>query len=372
MRVRAAWLCLAALPSMASAAQWLVLPRVGLTADTDTNRRLRVVPRESDGMVLGGVLSVARLTETTQFALIPRYSIARYSGEDAMDTNDWGVDTTWRRTGEKTIVDLAAGYSDDNTLATELGQTGFVDGNTRRHMATASASLSQYLSARHVLQYTVAYSDIDYLKTLGTGLVGYRYPTASIVYSYSATPRLDLTLTGNKARLLAGEIGLESDSGGLQGGFRFRISENFNVEARSGATHSSSLGRSDTERSFYLGVDWRNPLSGFNLSLSRDVSPTGRGMLTNADDLNVTYSRQLSEQLSFNATLRASRREDLTFDLRHNDYTYEAAGVALSWQLDQSWSLAGAAGYAHQAYQITPDTAEGKRIGLSLTWRPPT
>jgi hypothetical protein len=372
MHHRAAWACLAVLPAMASAEQWVVLPRVGLTADTDTNRRLRVIPRQSEGLVLGGALSVARLTETTQFALVPRYSIARYSGEDAMDSNDWGIDTTWHRAGERTLVDLSAGYSDDNTLATELGETGFVDGNTRRHMATASASLSQYISVRHVLTYNVAYSDIDYLQTIGTGLVGYRYPNASISYTYTATPRIDFTLIANQARLLAGEAGIESDTSGLQAGIHYRISENFNIEARSGGTHTSSFGRSDTERSYFLGVDWRNPLSSFNFSLSRDVSPTGRGMLTNADDLNASYTRQLTEKVSFNATARASRRKDFTFDLRRNDYTYEAAGLGLSWQIDESWSLGAAAGYAHQAYEITPDTAAGKRIGLSLSWRPPT
>ena len=86
-------------------------------------------------------------------------------------------------------------------LITEPGETGFVEGNTRRHSVQASTSLTQYLGIRHMIRYQLGMSDIDYDRTLGTGLVGYRYPSLGLLYAATLSPRLDLTLTANAARL---------------------------------------------------------------------------------------------------------------------------------------------------------------------------
>ena len=115
-RVGAAFALAAVLPSLASAAQWTIVPQLGLTADTDTNRRLQQPPRPSDGAVLGGVLAISRMTEISSFALTPRGSVSRYSGDDALDSEDWGVDAMYRRAGERLSFDAQAGIADDSTL----------------------------------------------------------------------------------------------------------------------------------------------------------------------------------------------------------------------------------------------------------------
>jgi hypothetical protein len=106
------------------------------------------------------------------------------------------------------------------------------------------------------------------------------------------------------------------------------------------------------------------------LSLSRDVEPSGRGILVNADELRLAYSRDLTERLKLSTSLRASRREDLQFDLRSNEYRYGAATLALSWKIDQNWTAGLAGVYSHQDYELAAVGAEGRRIGFSLAWRP--
>lgn len=370
MRRGAACVCLSLLPGLCSAAQWQMVPRLALAADVDSNRRLRLVPRESEGGVLGGALTLARLTEVSTLAFVPRAAISRYSGEDALDSEDWGADLSWRRNGPRTLVDAQAGYADQNTLATELGETGFVDGNTRRYSMTASTSLTQFLATRHTLGYQLAYSNIDYDRTLGTGLIGYRYPSANINYSFSLSPRLDTTLSVNAARLTADIIGVESDTRGVQAGLRYRFSENFDVLVNTGAAQTSAGGTTDTERTYRLGVNWRDEVSSAQLSVSRDVAPSGRGVLVNADDLRLAYSRRLTERWSLDLSLRGSRRQAFSFDRRPYDYTYAAAGFSLNYALAESWSVNCAGGYARQDYELSPGPADGQRFGISLTWKP--
>ena len=360
----------AALPSLASAAQWTVVPQIGFSADTDSNRRLLDPPRQSESAVLGGVLAIARVTEVSTFALTPRASISRYSNEDALDSEDWGIHALFRHNGERLLFDTQASVSDDSTLVTEAGETGFVEGNTRRHSKQASASLTQFLATRHLLRYQISMSDIDYDRTIGTGLVGYRYPSVDMLYVATMSPRLDATVTVNVARLEVPQTRIQSDTQGAQIGFRFRVSENFDVEARAGRSDTSARGRSDSERSYFASVSWHNEQSKFDLTVSQDVEPSGHGMLVHADDLRLGYSRNLTERLTLDTSARFSLREDTEVDLRRYQYRYGAATVALSWKLDESWTLGVGGSYVRQEYEFSHDDADGHRLGVSLAWRP--
>jgi hypothetical protein len=369
-RIRAAVACAVALPTIACAAQWKVLPQLGLSADSDTNRRLQPVERPTESAVLGGVLAIARITEVSTLAFTPRATVSRYSGEDALDSDDWGINTVYRRNGERFNFETQASVADDNTLVTELGETGFVAGNTRRRSTQASLAFTQYVGVRHVLQYQLAGSDIDYVETAGTGLVGYRYPSAGLMYAASMSPRLEATITLNAARLHVPESGLESDTQGAQIGLRFQVSERFDLAARAGYSNTSASGQSDRKPSYFGSLSWHDELSRLDIELSRDVEPSGRGVLVSADDLKVAYSRDLTERLTFDTTARVSRREDLLFGFLSNEYRYGAATMALSWKLDESWTLAFAGGYGRQEHELTNARADGRRVGLSLAWRP--
>ena len=114
-----------------------------LTADTDTNRRLRAAA------ALGRRGARRRAGDRAhdrnlELALTPRASISRYSGDDALDSEDWGFNTIYRRNGERLAFDAQAGVADDSTLITEPGETGS-SREHRRHSMQASTSLTQYL-----------------------------------------------------------------------------------------------------------------------------------------------------------------------------------------------------------------------------------
>lgn len=366
-----AFVAVAALPSLASAAQWTMVPELAVSADADTNRRLTTPPRPSEAGVISGTLAIARMSEISTLALIPRASISRYSGDDALDSEDWGVQALFRRKGERLEFDVQAGLADDSTLVTEPGETGFTEGNTRRHLAHFDTTLTQYVSTRHMLRYNLAVSDIDYDRTLGTGLVGYRYPSVGLMYLASMSPRLDLTVNVSSARLEVPLTHVESDTYGAQAGIRFRVSESFDLEARAGRTDTRSFGRTDNARSFFGSVSWHNERSLFDLSVSQDVEPSGYGLLVHADDLRLAYSLNLTERLSMNASARASRREETDVALRQYEYRYGSAQLAMAFKLDESWTVGLAGTYARQEYESYYSNADGSRIGLSLAWRPP-
>ncbi|MES1263298.1 MAG: hypothetical protein ABUL69_03005, partial [Peristeroidobacter soli] len=345
-------LALLALPSLAAAAQWGVVPQLSLIADSDSNRRLQEPERPSDGAVINGLLSITRETEVSTLALKPRASVSRYSGDDALDSEDWGIDTLYRFGGERLAFDVRAGASDDSTLITELGETGFVDSNTRRHSLYASTSLTQYLGVRHRLRYQASMTDVDYDRTLGTGLVGYHYPSIGLLYASTLSPRFDITFSLDAARLEVPLTHVESDTRGAQAGFRFRVSENFDLEARAGRTHTQARGRSDVAQSYFASASWHDERQNLDLTLSQDVQPSGNGILVHADDLRVAWSYRLTERLTLDSSARATFREDTAVDLRRYSYRYGAAQLAFGWRCDENWTMSLAGGYVRQEYEL--------------------
>jgi hypothetical protein len=368
----------AAISSTAQGAQWLAVPQVTVGGDADTNRRLLrdEDARESESGRVAASLHLGRVTATDSIALVPRLTVSRYSGEDALDSDDWGANALWRHEGERLRLDFDAGVADDSTLITEPGETGLVEGNTRRRATSASAAVTHFLESRHMLQYSVSGVDIGYQRSAGTGLVNYRYPAASMLYLFNNSARLATTLGLSAARLDAPDARVRSDTRGAQLGLRFQASERCELEARAGSSETSARGRSDRDYSFHAGVTWNDEISSLELTASRDVEPSGRGVLVNADDLRLRYTRDLTERLALDTALRASRREDLDLGGGGGEYRYATAAATLSWKFEQAWTLSLAGVYSRQEYPSKElasvrDPAEGSRIGVALSWRPP-
>ena len=175
-----------------------------------------------------------------------------------------------------------------------------------------------------MLRYQLGISDIDYDRTLGTGLVGYRYPSANLLYTATMSPRLDLTLTANAARLEVPLTRAETDTRGAQAGFRFRVTERFDLEARTGRTKRRRADAVTSRKAISLPPPGTTTRSILELTLSQDVEPSGNGILVHAENLRLAYSFKLTERLTLAANVRASLREDTEVDLRQYDYAMAA------------------------------------------------
>ena len=151
-------------------------------------------------------------------------------------------------------------------------------------------------------------SDIDYDRTLGTGLVGYRYPSFDLLYAatHVAAPRSDGDRQRRAPRSAAPR--LESDTRGAQLGFRFRVTERFDLEARAGRPNTRRAGAVTASKLFRVrspGTTNDRPGS----ALSQDVEPSGHGMLVHAEDLQVRVFAQAHRRLTLDANgAPASRR----------------------------------------------------------------
>jgi hypothetical protein len=163
---------------------------------------------------------------------------------------------------------------------------------------------------------------------------------------------------------------LRNDTASAQIGLRFRVSERMDFEASAGESRTRARGLTDRERNYHAALSWRGELANLEFSLGREVQPSGRGVLVNADDIRFSYSRQLSERWDFSGSLRASRREDLLFQRFSNDYYYGAATLTLTRQLDENWKLGLGGAYTRQDYELAAQAADGTRLGLTLSWQP--
>ena len=187
------------------------------------------------------------------------------------------------------------------------------------------------------------------------------------------SPRLDLTVTVNSARLEVPLTHVESDTHGAQVGLPFpRVRKLRSRSACRPHRHAARAGVPTMPRKL-LRIRFRGTTSDHNsiCRLSQDVEPSGHGMLVHADDLRFAYSRNLTERLSLDASARASRPRG---------HGGRPAPIRVpvwrrdGWRCRGSSTRAGrsalAGTYARQEYEISHSNADGRRIGFSLAWRP--
>lgn len=112
----------------------------------------------------------------------------------------------------------------------------------------------------------------------------------------------------------------------------------------------------------------RGEFSGF---LQRSVLPSAFGDLVEADRLDLSYRRAISERMSFGFSVRGfdTRRDSGDSD---RDRSYLSAGPRLNWALSPAWDVGVAYTYRWTQRENESGSAAGNSVSLSLIYRPPS
>src|ERR1700748_821022 len=132
------------------AAEWSLQPLLSWSADFDDNRSLEPGTAGSEQAVLAADFRLQRSLENLQFSLEPRVDVRRYSNSIYGPGNDRSLAGGLSWTGERAQLVLNTSIADQNTLTTELLETGIIDTNSRRRLKTASGELDLSRTEKHL------------------------------------------------------------------------------------------------------------------------------------------------------------------------------------------------------------------------------
>ncbi len=164
---------------------------------------------------------------------------------------------------------------------------------------------------------------------------------------------------------------IRSDNYTATVGWRHRVSERFSFSTDLGVRRVESDVNSDQGFVFGLRGNLATERGGFAGAIERSVLPSAYGDVVEADRLNLSYARAISERMALRFSSRAYRTRRAGGS-RGRDRSFFSAGPSLSYQLAPAWAAEVSYSYQWVDRQNDPRSFAGNSYGLSLIYRPPS
>jgi len=368
------------------AAEWSVEPLFSWQVDYDSNRFIQLSPQGSEQAVLTADVQLKRSLENMQLMLEPHFDARRFSDSSFGPGDDRSLMGSFSWSGERSQLKLDASIANQNTLTSELLETGLVYTNSRRRLETASVDLSTARTEDHLfftqLSYLgSSYSGPVYVKEL---LPGYRYESAALGERFILSEHLTLSASTFGDILHSDRAGGSSHELGGQLELSYTRSERYNFDLQVGESRrvlSEEAGIDGSGNPLFHGTAsfgtnvsataTRNfELGSLSFNYTRSLVPYGNGFLVQRQVATAAARRSLSPYLDADISLMRIENNDSTVRLRLDRHFYDNVSAGLSWKVSESWTLRseGATSWAPPIGSV--HTVHEWRAALTMTWKP--
>lgn len=372
----------------AHGAEWTISPFASIAGDYDDNASLASRTDEEEE-ISGGIgelgADVGYRSDIYELSLTPRLRSSRYPGDSDFDNDDqfldfgfrritqggsWGMDGNithdYIRTGERANVDFEAEEPED----IEDDDSGRVGAKDRRLRWSVRPYWQSRLSETSYANVRFRYLNVDYDQTLETRLVDYQTANGTARYSRIINPRTTGLFEATGLWYDADQSGTTSTSFGLQAGFRRALSETTNFEILGGiSTAERKEGGNDTN---WIGeVNLVRRLETIRLlgQYRRAITGTGSGTLSRRDQINLAFTRRLTDLLRAGLGILAyttNSVEDVEFDERN----YVELRSQFIWSLTRTLDLEANYRYTLIDREDEDESANSNAVTVWLHYRP--
>lgn len=306
-----------------------------------------------------------------------------YGGEPNRFTNIY-LPLAIRYRTEKDEVGFTGGFTRDNTLMGELRATGLVLSFTQRNLWTANPTWTRKLTEKVAFQGTVQFSNATYDNGLRLGLVDYQVIGGSLGLIYHLTERNDIQLSGTYGNFQTANapFGLRVSFPGAMISATHAFTETLKATTYVGGrllnstTHVDGIERTSSDAVWVYGADLTQQFerASLQLSLTRDILPSGFGILLRTERVGVRATYNLSETLA--VSLDTSGYLASGASPRANGGTISGTRLitstpGITWKFSEWWSLD--AYYTYQWFDMEnfPKPAMANTLMFMLTYFPP-
>ncbi len=358
------------------AAAWGWNGQSQLASYYDDNVSLAVAkPIQSWSSSLNLAGSLTRHDDAFTWQVAPRINVVRYGGKPAnkaYDREDQMLSSSFLWRSERGSTRIVLDGTQDTTLTSELGLTGFTQANKLHRSGTATVVRTWRASELHSLNVQLAHNVSRYVDAKFTGLVDYDYTSATLGWQYSLNP-----LSGVFTNVSAGQLRVRDLDGydklNMQAvlGYRRFIGEHGQIELSLGPSSVRNDTRTQRGLTYSAEYSYRAEKSTLSVNASRSTTPTGRGWLSVRDLLVLNNHYPWSERWFSSTSLTVSRNHYVLpdADLDTADVNYAALQTGLGWRMTPSFDVVLAASYARQQVAGTDESANRRQAILTLSWR---
>lgn len=358
--------------STTMAAEWTLSPSAQLTTEAQDNPRL-LAERGDTETSLGtrATLLVKRQTENFGMTLVSAAGYQRYQHDTGLNRNDQQLNLALDRQGEQFSWNGGVAATRDTTLTSELGITGQTQLNQRHENFNYSFGPTWQVSERVLMSSNLEWQVNRYPSGAGE-LRDYRYGTAALSTSYVLSDRASVSLSGTAGRFSTGDSSTQSDNASVSLQGRYALSPLWSVSGGAGPSWVRANHEQQQGVVYSFSVSRALERSSLSLSASRSQSPSGFGVLTETDDVRLSFGTQFSERLGGSLDLGMVRRRDALaeFNVDLQEVRYRHVEANLSWVVAPNWQLAFGAGNQAQRVGTFAESpvAQNYQAHLTLSW----
>jgi len=378
-------------------------PRVQLGAGYENNIRM-VYDRpgeikDSSALVqtqVDGELGADSGAERT--TLFARYWTQSVIGEHVLDADIKQVRLSYANTQERSTFSSDIDAQHDTTLTSEFDTSGISPDEIKdRHYYHGSMDYRWFFSPRNYVTTNIGIEAVRYINAENTTLSSYdttSYTTgfghmlnertrigAQLSYSEFDIPKIN----GSSFSV---DQSYETDNFIALLFTEYAISENDNVTLQAGLRSSNfynSFGpyvqkEEGNGRVFNAVYKHQFEVSSLQITASRDLNPNGAGRVVEQDSVALTFASDISQRLSFNTVMSASRqREPLATQSDSGDRDFGQLLMELRYEATEKQSIALELSERWQQIKETNIQignteiyeAEGAGVFLRWYWNPP-
>jgi hypothetical protein len=387
------WLIMGTLAALASppagAGPWSIEPRLGLTADYETNPDLLEIDPKGEEHVAALVdLPLRYDTDELEVMLRPNGRLSNSQGYSSLASNYAHLDTAAQFTAERDSATVQGEVARDSSL---YYAGSLVNGiGVRRDSVATSADWTHTLTERSQFQMDASWTRVRYdAPTDFNDVVDYRYWSAGPTWAFSLSERNTLKLLGTYGFYESLSGATQSKSENVQLGFVRQLSEIWTLSTSAGYSRSTNTESSYvdfygfifpiTEKSNQDGTVYAATLTRqgerFNFSggVSRALQPTGFAFLSRQDSFNIATTYVRSERWDFG--LSAAWLEALSpqvtsgqAELNTREFSdhYLNSQLAANWHWTPQWTISMTFTRVMQRYG--PPAVSSASTGISVSF----
>lgn len=372
------------MPTLSFSAEWSVAPSIAIKGYYNSNLLLTPLPHEATyGYWISPKAEFATRTENLEVSGQTALDFVDYYGGRQTQFTNVFFPLSLRYTNETNIFSFNGGLTRDNTLMSELLTTGVVLQFTQRNLWTANPTWKRNLTEKLALQGSIQFSDVAYENGLRLGLVNYQLMggSAGLLYQWNERDQIQLSGSYTKFQTLNAAIGLRVNLPGITLNLRHAFTETLLATVYGGPRFigsttelpSNSEHVSDTVWVYGANLTKQFEDSSIQFNFSRDVLPSGFGLLIRTDRIGVTASHKFSDNLTasldgsgyFTSVVATSTRTSSFADSR---YFYVTPRIA--WHFSEWWKLEASYTYGWRDLVGPIEPAMSNSTIVMLTYYP--
>ncbi len=360
-------------------AEWKLTPDLSVRGEFNDNLTLTSFSHNSVwGTWITPGLNIQYSTEILEILLDSSLAHVNYFGDkdDEESFTNFYFPLSVKYAGERNRWNFLTSVIRDNTLQSELEQTGLVLDFLQRMVILGQVDWAHAVTELLTFKSSYAFTDVTYDDGVRVGIFDRQTHSISFGGDYELVEdRLQLQTTGSYVNNHVPDFPFLSQSLSLDIGIVYQISETLQTTLSGGPSYINTSNRDSgalrrNEDIAWIGTGsvtktWeRTTITGV---VSRSLNPSGNGQLLETSRVFLSLSQELSETLG--GTVRGSYFvNDSAGSGGVSNSKYWDVGSSLNWKWSESWTV-GWSFLHRQQDRGGGETAKGNSISMQLAYQ---